>query len=166
MNKIKITVVLIAFAASSSVVAGPRGCGGGGFRPGPCGPGRPGYCRPCPPPPHHGGHHGGFWGRGGCNFWPGFIGGVVGGVVANTIVEPVVTRPVVVSPTVVAAPTVVTTPTVVTAPVVTQTVVTQPATTIQNVWVEGCYVDQLQANGSTVRVWQPGHYEQRTVTVQ
>ena len=30
----------------------------------------------------------------------------------------------------------------------------------------GRYVDQVQADGSTVRIWQPGHYEQQTVTVQ
>jgi len=34
-------------------------------------------------------------------------------------------------------------------------VVAQPT----RVWVEGRYVDQVQANGSVVRVWQPGHYE-------
>ena len=69
------------------------------------------------------------------------------------------------TPTVVAAPTVVTTP-VVTPPVVTQTVVAQPVQTVQNVWVEGRYIDQVQANGTVIRVWQPGHYEQRTVIVQ
>lgn len=62
-------------------------------------------------------------------------------------------------------PTVVSTP-VVAAPVVTQTVVAQPVTTVQNVWVEGRYVDQVQANGTVIRVWQPGHYEQRTVVAQ
>jgi hypothetical protein len=28
------------------------------------------------------------------------------------------------------------------------------------------HVDQVQANGTVIRVWQPGHYEQRTVQVQ
>jgi hypothetical protein len=56
----------------------------------------------------------------------------------------------------------VTTPTVVTTPAV----VTTPVTTVQNVWVEGRYVDQVLSNGTVVRVWQPGHYEQRTVVVQ
>ena len=95
---------------------------------------------------HH--HHHSFWGRGGRHFWPGFVGGVVGGVLYDTVVTP--------------APVVVTTPTVVTTtPVVATTV-----STVQNVWVEGRYVDQVQANGTVVRVWQPGHYEQRTVVVQ
>ena len=59
-------------------------------------------------------------------------------------------------------------------PVVTQTpvvinqtpVVVNPApvTTTTQVWVEGRYVDQVQANGTVVRIWQPGHYETRTVT--
>ena len=118
--------------------------------------------------PHHGWHggyhhhhcHGGYWGPGGRYFWPGFVGGVIGGAVASTIVETsptvvvqqpaVVTQPVVVQQS---APVVVQQPAVVTQPVVVQ----QP----QQVWVEGRYVDQVQANGSTVRIWQPGHYEQR-----
>jgi muconolactone delta-isomerase len=56
----------------------------------------------------------------------------------------------------VSAPTVVTTPVVVTP---------QPVATVQSVWVEGRYVDQVQANGTLLRVWQPGHYEQRTLVV-
>ena len=31
--------------------------------------------------------------------------------------------------------------------------------------VEGRYVDQMNANGSAVRTWQPGHYEQRQTQV-
>ena len=111
-----------------------------------------------PPPMHH--HHSG-WGRGGSHFWPGFVGSVIGGAIATTMVREapvVVTTPVVTTP-------VVTTP-VVTTPVVTQPVVAAPVTQVQNVWVEGRYVDQVQANGTVVRVWQPGHYEQRTVVVQ
>jgi len=97
-------------------------------------------------------HHHSFWGRGGRHFWPGFVGGVVGGVVGGALYDTVITP----------APVVVTTPTVVTTtPVVATTV-----STVQNVWVEGRYVDQVQANGTVVRVWQPGHYEQRTVVVQ
>ena len=122
-----------------------------------------------PPPIHHGWHggyhhhhyHGGCWGRGGRYFWPGFVGGVVG----TSLVRPYCTDTVVVEP----ATTVVTTPTVVQQPVVVQqqpVVVQQPVLQTQNVWVEGRYVDQVQANGSTVRVWQPGHYEQRTILVQ
>ena len=50
--------------------------------------------------------------------------------------------------------------------VVQQPVVVQPVTQVQNVWVEGRYIDQVQPNGTVVRVWQPGHYEQRTIVVQ
>lgn len=133
-------------------------------------PGGPRIHRPAPRPVvvHH--HHSGgsFWGRGGRNFWPGFVGGVVGGIVGGVAVDTVVAprTTIVTTPTVVTPAPVVVTP----APVVTvaPTVVAAPApvTTIQNVWVEGRYVDQIQPNGSTVRIWQPGHYEQRTVTVQ
>jgi len=150
MNSSKRAVV---FAVAATLCAGvclarPGGPGPGG--PGPGGPG-PG------PAPHHRPHDG-FWGRGGRNFWPGFIGGVIGGAVASrTVVEP--------APVVVTTPTVVTTP-VVTQPVVVQSAVVTPVTQVQNVWVEGRYVDQIQANGSVIRVWQPGHYEQRTVVVQ
>ena len=105
---------------------------------------------------HHHHCHGGYWGPGGRYFWPGFVGGVIGGAVASTIIEPRET--VIVQQS---APVVVQQPTVVTQPVVVQ----QPAPVVvqqpQQVWVEGRYVDQVQANGTTVRVWQPGHYEQR-----
>jgi len=138
MNKM---IVMIGVAATAAgVFAGPcggRGCGGGGgCRPRPA-------CRPCRP------CDGDWWGKGGRNFWPGFIGGVVGGIVGNAVARPAYSEPVVVQPT-----TVVTQPVVVQQPVV-QTVVSQPA----RVWVEGRYVDQVQANGMVVRVWQPGHYE-------
>lgn len=106
---------------------------------------------------HHHHHHGSVWGRGGSHFWPSFVGGVVGGIVADTVLSP---APVVVAPTPVVAPA----PVVVTpAPVVVQTT---PVYTTQNIWVEGRYVDQVQSNGTVVRVWQPGHYEQRQVVVQ
>lgn len=110
------------------------------------------------PPIHHGGHggynhhhHGGYWGPGGRYFWPGFVGGVVGGVVGTALTRPYYSETVVVQPS----------PTVVTQPVVVQqpTVVQQPVVQRQPVWVEGRYVDQVQANGSIVRIWQPGHYE-------
>lgn len=102
---------------------------------------------------HHGGHyHGSFWGRGGRNFWPGFIGGVVGATVVNAVTQPsvVVTTPQVVAPQ------------VVTTPVVTQPVVTQPAPVYQptQVWVPGQWVYTTGPYG-TVRTWQPGHYEVR-----
>ena len=96
---------------------------------------------------HHGPrYHGGFWGRGGCNFWPGFVGGVVGSALYDAVTYPRYAS----SPVVVQQP----------APVVVQ----QPVT--QSVWVEGRYVDQVQANGTVVRVWQPGHYVQSTAVVQ
>ena len=108
---------------------------------------------------HHHHCHGGYWGPGGRYFWPGFVGGVIGGAVASTIID---TSPTVVvqQPAVVTQPVVVQQPAVVQQPVVVQqqpVVVQQP----QQVWVEGRYVDQVQANGSTVRIWQPGHYEVR-----
>ena len=124
--------------------------------------------------PHHGGfhhppvyhhHHHSYWGHGGHGFWPGFVGGVVGGAIVSSVID---TRPVVVTqPAVVTQPVVVQQPVVVTQPQpgVVQpqpVVVQQPVQQTQQVWVEGRYVDQVQANGSTVRIWQPGHYEQRT----
>ena len=143
MNK-KLIVAVGTAVLAIGAFAGPHGFHGGhgGFRGGP----RPGGFHHGPRPVmHHGFHHGPHhyhsgWGRGGRHFWPGFVGGVVGGLVYNSI------RPV----------TYVTTPTVVTA----------PAATVQNVWVEGRYVDQVQANGTVIRVWQPGHYEQREVLLQ
>ena len=107
-----------------------------------------------------------FWGRGGRNFWPGFVGGLIGGAVVSSRPAPVVVAPPPPASVVVTTPTVVATPTVVTRPVVVQSTVVTPVTQVQNVWVEGRYVDQIQANGTVVRVWQPGHYEQRTVVVQ
>ena len=85
---------------------------------------------------------------------------MIGGAVASTIID---TSPTVVvqQPAVVTQPVVVQQPAVVQQPVVVQ----QPAQVVvqqpQQVWVEGRYVDQVQANGSTVRIWQPGHYEVR-----
>lgn len=83
----------------------------------------------------------------------GLVGGLVGGAIASAIAEP--------APVVVQQPA----PVVVQQPVVQQ-VVQQPVTQVQSVWVEGQYVNQLQPDGSTVRVWNPGHYEQRSVVVQ
>lgn len=142
MNKKMIMTVAMAVLAVGAFAAPPRG---GGHR----GPHRGGAHIA---PRHH--HHHGGWGKGGRNFWPGFVGGVVGGIVGRTVVT---------TPAVVTTPTVVTTPAVVTTPTVV--VNTTPVTTVQNVWVEGRYVDQIQSNGTVVRVWQPGHYEQRTVVV-
>jgi len=152
--KLKMSVLICAAAVSACAFALPHG-----------GPWRPG------PAPMHVHHHGGHWGRGGRNFWPGFVGGVIGGaVIGAALSQPtvVVQQPAVVTqPVVVQQPTVVTQPVVVQQPVVQQQVVVQqPVTQVQNVWVEGRYVDQVQPNGAVVRVWSPGHYEQRTVVVQ
>ncbi len=103
----------------------------------------PGGHRPPPPRHHHGGHHhhgGSYWGRGGRNFLPGFVGGLVGGALIGSTTRYVSTAPVVVT--------------------------TTPVYTTQSVWVEGRYIDQVQPNGTVLRVWQPGHYEQRQVIVQ
>ena len=117
-------------------------------------------------PPHvsvHTSHHH-HHGSGGA-IAAGIVGGaLLGGLVASAVSTP---APVVVTP----APTVVTPAPVVVAPAPVvvapaPVVVQQPVYQTQNVWVEGRYVDQIQANGSVVRVWQPGHYEQRTIQVQ
>lgn len=155
MNK-KLIVVVGTAVLAIGAFAGPRGPhrGPGGFHHGP----RPGGFHHGPRPGgfHHGPHRYHSWGRGGRHFWPGFAGGVIGGVVGGVIYDSL--RPT----TYVTTPTIVTTPTVVT----TTPVVTAPAATVQNVWVEGRYVDQVQANGTVIRVWQPGHYEQREVLLQ
>jgi len=147
-NKMKITMVMAAAAVMCMGTCFARGHGGprGGFGP-----------RVMHGPSHHH-HHYSAWGRGGRNFWPGFVGGVVGGIVSDAIVRP---APVVVSP----APVVVSQPVVVTQPVVAPVVAT-PVYATQSVWVEGRYMDQVQPNGTVLRVWQPGHYEQRQVLVQ
>jgi len=144
----KLMVMVVVAATAVGAFAGPHGGGRG------CGP-----CRPCGPGWGPRPYHGDWWGRGGCNFWPGFVGGVVGGLTYSALATPVYRETVVVqpTPTVVTQPVVVQQPTVVTQPVVVQ----QPATTVQNVWVEGAYIDKVQPNGTTVRVWNPGHYELR-----
>ena len=115
-------------------------------------------------PPHvsvHTSHHH-HHGSGGA-IAAGIVGGaLLGGLVASAVSTP---APVVVTPapTVVApAPVVVQQPVVVSQPVV----VAQPVYQTQNVWVEGRYVDTVQPNGTILRTWQPGHYEQRTIQIQ
>lgn len=84
--------------------------------------------------------------------------GIIGGaIVGAAVVESLRPDPVVVTP----APVVVPQPVVVHQPVVA----VQPVTQVQNVWVEGRYVHRRDAHGRMVRVWEPGHYEQRTVTI-
>jgi hypothetical protein len=163
--KKKAVVAALCLVACSIGWCGPHGHGGLG------GPGRG------PAPMHFGGHHGG-WGHGGRGFWPGFAGGIVGGVIGNAVFG---SRPAVVT---VPAPQV-----IVTQPVVqpVQTVVTQPQQVIVqqpaqavvqpasvaympaspyvpcprngSVWVPGHYVEQVQPNGTVLRIWQPGRYE-------
>ena len=119
---------------------------------------------PIPPPiysSHHHHHH--HHGSGGA-IAAGIVGGaLLGGLVASAVSTP---APAVVTP----APVVVTpAPVVVQQPVVVQSapvVVQQPVYQTQNVWVEGRYVDTVQPNGTVLRSWQPGHYEQRTIQVQ
>ena len=151
MNK-KMILVFGAILAAGTLMARP-GPGFGGHRGGFGGP-RGGFGGPRPmmhhrPAPimHH--HHHGGWGHGGRNFWPGFVGGVVGGVLTDAII----------------GPRVITTP-VVTTPVYTTPVVATPVYTSQQIWIPGGYVDQMQPNGTVVRIWQPGHYETRQVLVQ
>ena len=144
--------LLAIFAAATvmlSVSAAPHGRRGGGG---------------VPPPHHHHHHHGGHHHHRHSKAW-GIGAGILGaGLIASTIYN--ATHP---TPVVVAQPTVVTpAPVVVTpAPVVVQ----QPVATghyetrVQNVWVEGRYIDQQTPQGATVRTWQPGHYEQQQTQV-
>ena len=148
----KMILVFGAILAAGTLMArpgpgfgGPRG-GFGGPRGGFGGPRPMMHHRPAPIMHHH--HHGG-WGYGGRNFWPGFVGGVVGGVLTDAII----------------GPRVITTP-VVTTPVYTTPVVATPVYTSQQVWIPGGYIDQIQPNGTVVRIWQPGHYETRQILVQ
>jgi len=100
--------------------------------------------------------------------------GILGaGLLASAVYDATHPRPYVVP----AAPVVVTPPPQVVvqqpAPVVVQqpapVIVQQPApryeTRMQNVWVEGQYIDQQTPQGTVVRTWQPGHYEQRPTQV-
>ena len=139
-----IFTLMVVGSLAMCVSAAPRGPHGG---------------RGAPPPHrhhhHHHHHHSKAWGIG---------AGILGaGILASTIYE--ATRPstvVVTQPTVVTPAPVVVTP----APVVVQ----QPVATghyetrVQNVWVEGRYVDQV-VNGVVQRVWPPGHYEQQQTQV-
>lgn len=122
----KMTIAVAVLMCICSAFARPHGGPHGGF----------GWGHRPPPPMHHG-----VWGRGGCNFWPGFVGGVLGGVVSGAITP---------------APIVVTPPTVVSTPVVVR-----PEYVAQQVWIPGRYIDQVSPNGAIVRVWQPGHWEYR-----
>lgn len=148
MTKKIVVAVAIAMCVFASAFARP-GFGGprGGFG-GPRGGFHGGFGHRPPPVMHHGGfhhHHGSFWGTGGRHFWPGFVGGVVGGVISSSVIGPsVYTTPVVAAPVVTTAP-----------------VVATPVYTTQQVWIPGRYIDQVQANGTVIRVWVAGHWEYR-----
>ena len=110
--------------------------------------------------PHHH-HHGGA----GLAIGAGVLGA---GLLASAIYDATHPRPYVAP-----APVVVTPAPVVVAPQ-PQVVVQTPApvvttghyeTRVQNVWVEGRYIDQTTPQGTIVRTWQPGHYEQQQTQV-
>ena len=95
--------------------------------------------------------------------------GILGaGLLASTIYD--ATHP---APVVAPAPVVVTPAPVVVAPQPQVVMQTPPPvvatghyeTRMQNVWVEGRYVDQTTPQGTVVRTWQPGHYEQQQTQV-
>ena len=95
--------------------------------------------------------------------------GILGaGLLASTIYDATHPRPYVAP-----APVVVTPAPVVVAPQPQVVVQTPPPvvatghyeTRVQNVWVEGRYIDQTTPQGGVVRTWQPGHYEQQQTQV-
>ena len=95
--------------------------------------------------------------------------GILGaGLLASTIYDATHPRPYVAP-----APVVVTPAPVVVAPQPQVVVQTPPPvvatghyeTRVQNVWVEGRYIDQTTPQGAVVRTWQPGHYEQQQTQV-
>ncbi len=166
MNKKFIMALVVSLIATITFARpGPGGFGGGHH-------GGPGMGH------FGGGHHGGsFWGRGGRNFWPGFVGGVVGGALVSRpryydggyYSTPVyMPQTTVVVPPVSAVPPVVTTP-VVTAPsIVTQPVIVEPPQVVER-------LPEIQYQRSSVvvtppmittreRVWIEGHYEERVTT--
>ena len=157
MKKMLMFALVCVAALCVSARPGPGGFGG---------PGRGGFGPMRGPGPigghhhHHHHHH-----RGGTAL--GIGAGILGaGLVASSIYEATHPRPVIVAPTPVIAPA----PVVVAQPTVVAPapVVVQPAghyeTRVQNVWVEGRYIDQSY-NGVIQRVWQPGHYEQQQTQV-
>ena len=155
MKKMLMFALVCVAALCVSARPGPGGFGG---------PGRGGF-GPMRGPGPIGGHHHHHHHRGGTAL--GIGAGILGaGLVASTIYEATHPRPVIVAPAPVIAPA----PVVVAQPTVVAPapVVVQPAghyeTRVQNVWVEGRYIDQSY-NGVIQRVWQPGHYEQQQTQV-
>lgn len=108
-----------------------------------------------PPPRYHGGHHHHHsgWGRGGRGFVGGVVGGLVGGLVYNAVTAPARFTDAIVTGT----------GTVVASPAPAAVYSTPGYYRVRSIWVPGCYVDQVQPNGAVVRVWVPGHYEERPV---
>ena len=147
----------------TAIIIASMACGAQAFH------GHHGFHHFGPHPIHHY-HHCGGWEVAGAVVGAGIVGAALYSAVRPpvAVVQP---APVVVQPAttvVVQQPVQTVVQTIPAVQPATTTVVTQPmpVTTVQNVWVEGCYVDQVQANGVVTRVWRPGHYEQRTVTVQ
>jgi hypothetical protein len=113
---------------------------------------------------HHHHHHGTGFAIGAGILGAGLIASAIYDATRPRYVAPV--APVVVTPApVVAAQPIVVQQPAVTLPVVQQPVVQQvaPEPRMQNVWIEGRYVEQVNGLGQTVRVWQPGHYEQHPI---
>lgn len=101
------------------------------------GPGpRHGFGGPRPAPMHHHHHHHRGW------VGPAIVGGVIGGAILGSVIS----RP--------------------TVQVVTPIQSVQPVApnvVYQQVWVPDTWVDQVQVNGTVIKVLVPGHYETRQV---
>ena len=170
-NNIKKICVLATALATSLVLCARPGPGGGPGGPGrgPSGPRRAPMHRGGGPirggAPIHGGgggghhhhnhhHHGGT----GAAIGAGILGGIIGAAIHDAVTpEPAVveTAPVVQPVVVTPAQQVVVTPT----PAVTTG---HYETRVQSVWVPDRYVDQTTPQGTTIRVFQAGHYEQQS----
>ncbi len=149
MNKKTIIGAVCAAMVCTGVWAAPHG---GGRGPAPRGGGRgpaPMHQRAPRGGGHHGKHH-----KAHQAFLGGIVGGVVGGIIHDAVIGPCHPEP---APVVVHSPPVV----VHSAPVVVQPA---PVVEVQRVWVPGQYVNQIAADGTVVRVWHPGHWEERTVS--
>lgn len=129
------------------------------------GPGPRGHHGPAPMHHRGPGPHGGFGGGphhhhgAGLAIGAGLLGA---GLVASAIHDAIQPRPPVVESAPVVAPPPVQPVVVASAPVVATG---HYETRVQNVWVEGRYVNQATPQGTIVRVWQPGHYEQQSTQV-
>ena len=133
---------------------GPHHGGGRSFGPGP-------RFHHAPPPVHHYHHSGSFWGRGGRNFWPGFVGGIVGGAVVSS--PTVVTTPVVTAPVVITTPyyyggerTVAVSPTIVQQYNVTPTTY-GTVTVTPSAAAPGHYEIRVDSWGNSATVWVPNN---------